>query len=72
MKEKYWTSALSNWVNAKTLQKKAQTLKLIEWSSAASNWVNSKTMAWEAILWAIFFLMNIALIAFNLYQVLSL
>lgn len=29
-------------------------------------------MAWEAILWAIFFLMNIGLIAFNLYQVLSL
>ncbi|XP_058209883.1 protein cornichon homolog 1 isoform X1 [Rhododendron vialii] len=29
-------------------------------------------MAWEAILWAIFFLMNIGLIAFNLYQIVCL
>lgn len=39
---------------------------------SVSQWVNAKTMAWEAILWAIFFFMNIGLVAFNLYQIVCL
>ncbi|KAL6987080.1 hypothetical protein U1Q18_012839 [Sarracenia purpurea var. burkii] len=29
-------------------------------------------MAWEAILWVIFFILNMSLIAFNLYQIVCL